>query len=242
MCAGGDSFYLQSFKSFQCFTCSLQVNMDLVFLNASQKINFISIDISEKNVPLVFSLIVSTLVVIFAPPLLFAIIWFERFGSDKKRTLLNMFVYMNCWTIIVFSLLGQVPEIVIYTFGPLPHTFCYIHTLVRQSIFFSILMYIDAIIVFRYVYIFKLKNPAAFRDDFWCFLVSLWIYLVVLIFSTTSSILANFQILPNFICTGQITCLPEKKSGRGFTFVAAGSAILHATTSLRIYFHKRDHL
>ena len=238
---GGGSFYLQSFKSFQCFTCSLQVNMDLVFLNASQKMNFISIDISEKNAPLVFSLIVSTLVVIFCPPLHFAIIWFERFGSDKKRTLLNMFVYMNCWTIIVFSLLGQVPEIVIYTFGPLPHTFCYIHTVVKQSIIFSILMYIDAIIVFRYVFIFKLKNPAAFRDDFWCLLISLWIYLLVLIFSATSNILANFQNLPNFICTGQITGLPEKKSGREFTFVAAGSAIMHATINLRIYFHRRDH-
>ena len=213
--------------------------MDLVFFNSSFKLNFIAIDVSEKNTELVFSLILTTLVAIFGPPLLFAIIWFERFGGDKKRTLLNMFVNMNCWTCIASVILGQVPQIVIYTFGPLPHIFCNIFTVIRHSILCSILMYIDAIIVFRYVYIFKLKNPTAFRDDFWCLLVSVWIHLAGLILMATLNILENFQSLPNLICTGQITGLPQKVSGRGFVFVTFSSAILHFSINLTIYFHKR---
>ena len=195
------------------------MNPDLGLLNASITLDSIALDVSEKNATLVFVLVVSTLVGIFGSPLLFAIIWFERFGSDKKRTLLNMLVNMNCWTCIAFLILGQAPIIFIYTFGPLPQIFCYIHTVVRQSIICSILMYIDAIIVIRYVYIFKLKNPAAFRDDFWCLFVSVWIHLFDFILMATFNTLANYQSLPNFICAVKITGLPHKAAGKELFFL-----------------------
>ena len=44
------------------------------------------------------SLYISIIVLIVGPPMLFSIVWFENFGSDKKRTLLNRLVAMNCWT------------------------------------------------------------------------------------------------------------------------------------------------
>ena len=31
----------------------------------------------------------------------------------------------------------------------------------------AILLFFDCIVVARYVYIFHLRNPAAFQDDFW---------------------------------------------------------------------------
>ena len=44
------------------------------------------------------SLFISIAVLILGPPMLFTIVWFENFGSDKKRTFLNRLVAMNCWT------------------------------------------------------------------------------------------------------------------------------------------------
>ena len=44
------------------------------------------------------SLFISITVLILGPPMLFTIVWFENFGSDKKRTFLNRLVAMNCWT------------------------------------------------------------------------------------------------------------------------------------------------
>ena len=213
--------------------------MDLVLENFSSKLEFTQIDLSVKNPLLIISLLLSVLVTIFGPPLLFAVIWFERFGSDKKRTLLNMLVNMNCWTGIAFIILGQIPVIIIYTFGPLPVMFCLLHTTVRLSIICSILMIFNAIIIFRFIYIFKLKNPAAFRDNFWCLFVSLWIYIISFIFIATLNTLANHQIMPNFICTGQITGISLKTTGKGIILLTFASAILHSAIHLKIYLHKQ---
>ena len=62
--------------------------------------------------------------VIIGPPFLFGIIWFERFGSDKKRTLLNMFATKVCWTNILLLVIVRTLEIVRFTMGPLPFGLC----------------------------------------------------------------------------------------------------------------------
>jgi hypothetical protein len=43
----------------------------------------------------VFSSIVGGLVLL---PMVYSIIWYERYGSDTKRTMLNKFVSSLCWT------------------------------------------------------------------------------------------------------------------------------------------------
>jgi hypothetical protein len=40
--------------------------------------------------------------VFILPIFLFGIIWFERFGLDQKRTMINMMVSANCWAVIEF--------------------------------------------------------------------------------------------------------------------------------------------
>ena len=106
--------------------------MDLQLSNATSKLDFIANGLFEKNTPVIFSLILSIMITFLGPPLLFAIIWFERFGSDKKRTILNMFVNMNCWNCIALVILGLLPEIAIYSTGPLPPIFCYILTSLNE--------------------------------------------------------------------------------------------------------------
>ena len=39
----------------------------------------------------------------------------------------------------------------------------------------QIFLFFDCIALTRYIYIFWLKNPAAFKDDFWCRVAVPWI-------------------------------------------------------------------
>jgi hypothetical protein len=45
----------------------------------------------------------------------------------------------------------------------------------RRSIMNGSILILDAMASLRYLLIFKLKNPAAFNDDFWAFFINIWI-------------------------------------------------------------------
>ena len=67
---------------------------------------------TDQNPERITCLVISCLGIILGPLVLYSIIWFERFGSDKKRTLLNMIFSMTCWIFIAFFAGVQVPETV----------------------------------------------------------------------------------------------------------------------------------
>ena len=92
---------------------------------------------------------------------------FEHFGSDLKRTILNKFVTSACFSGIQFVVFGQSLNILRYFIGPLPNLVCFVKTVLVQSVLIQILIFADGIVVARYLYIFVLKNPFAFQDDFW---------------------------------------------------------------------------
>jgi hypothetical protein len=54
--------------------------------------------------------------------------------------------------------------------------FCYLKMVLRNIFVCVFFLYIDGTIVMRYVYIFWLKNPAAFNDEFWSRFIFIWIY------------------------------------------------------------------
>ena len=51
-----------------------------------------------------FCLTFATLVSFVLPFFLYSIIWFEHFGSDNKRTLINRFASLGCWTAMEYFL------------------------------------------------------------------------------------------------------------------------------------------
>jgi hypothetical protein len=83
--------------------------------NSSQEIdkgNNFFYAISENNFTKFFALsftVVSAPVVVL---LLYAIIWFEKYGVDKKRTILNQLVSSICWTMIAANTFVQVPRVI----------------------------------------------------------------------------------------------------------------------------------
>jgi hypothetical protein len=56
--------------------------------------------------------------------LVYSIIWYERFGLDIKRTIVNKLSSSFCWVAIQFILLVNIPDLGRYFFGPYSEHFC----------------------------------------------------------------------------------------------------------------------
>ena len=62
-----------------------------------------------------------------------------------------------------------------YIFGPLPECVCFIELVFKNSITTQQLLFLDGIILLRYIFIFCLNNPGAFKDEFWNQFISIWV-------------------------------------------------------------------
>ncbi len=148
---------------------------------------------------IIFALVTSLLI----PVLMYTIIWYERYGSDNKRTLLNKFASLACWSAIEYYLVAQTLEIVTFLFAPLPAHFCLFTRIVRSSVFIELLLFFDLITLTRYFYIFWLKNPTGFNDEFWANYFHIWVKMFSIIFMSTFHIVSIHQSFNYYICSGQ---------------------------------------
>ena len=57
----------------------------------------------------------------------------------------------------------------------MPESVCLIEDFLKNSAVTQMLLFMDGIVVTRYIFIFHLKNPAAFDDQFWELFVAVWI-------------------------------------------------------------------
>ena len=118
---------------------------------------------------------VAVVSVVVGPPLLVGIIAFERFGSDKKRTLLNMLTTTVCWINIWLLVIVRSLEVLRFSSGPFPSGLCCFKVSLKFFLVCSMALALDAVAVTRHAYIFWLKNPAAFKDEFWHRFATIWI-------------------------------------------------------------------
>ena len=147
-------------------------------------------NVFENQAAHLLSVTVSPLLTIFSSLLAYGIIWFERFGSDQKRTIVNKLLSQSLWTVVIQLPMIIFSDILRYTLGPLPPQFCFFQVVIKTSFFTQSLCFIDALIVARYALVFWTKNPASVNDDFWCTFISIWIYIF--------NIAANFSRYQKF--------------------------------------------
>ena len=160
-------------------------------------------DLLNQNWWKILCLTISCLGIIASPLVLLSIIWFERYGNDINRTVLNMFVSLYCWTVIEFVILVQIPETIRLLFGPLPAFLCSLQAYFRASIVTVMLLYKNASMLLRYIFIFWLKNPAAFKDEFWCQMILNWVHMCSLLFHGTEHLITTKMPITYFICIGK---------------------------------------
>jgi hypothetical protein len=70
--------------------------------------------ITENSPEKIISLTISFFGIIFGPPILLSIIWFEKYGSDKKQTLINIIFAYCCWTSLKYIFLVEIFDVLLY--------------------------------------------------------------------------------------------------------------------------------
>jgi hypothetical protein len=70
-------------------------------------------------------------VVSLLAPLFYAVIWYERFGSDNHRTLVDRLSSLVVWMGLFDLLVARVGDILNYTVGPFPSLICYFQVYVK---------------------------------------------------------------------------------------------------------------
>jgi hypothetical protein len=66
----------------------------------------------------------------------------------------------------------------------------------------QVLLFADLATLARFFYIFLLKNPGNFNDDFWAFFLNLWVKLATLVSMTAYHCLLTIQPINFYICSG----------------------------------------
>ena len=115
----------------------------------------------------------------------------------------------------------------------------FVQAILRSSITSDLLLYFDAIIIVRYLYIFVLDNPAAFRDEFWYRFVNLWIKTFGIIFQSSWHILAPRQPIGFYICCGRDPSSDNVSSTKVFGGIELVSLLLHIFVYVKIRRYKR---
>ena len=130
----------------------------------------------ENRSSKISAVIVSFCLNILNVVLAYGIIWYDRYGIDKKQNLMNKLITSICWVLIITVPILQLFEIPRYFFGPQPALFCFIQMVIKKASKWQLLLLLDASILTRYIFIFWLKNPNAVHDGFWSIFVNIWIF------------------------------------------------------------------
>ena len=180
----------------------------------------------------------ATASVTIVPFLLYSIIWYDKFGSDKRRTFLNMITSSICWLFIEYLLTIQTTEVVRYLWGPMPEVFCFWKTLFRAAYITQIYLYSNTIAITRYLFIFWLKNPAAFPSEFWYVFFNIWIKAVSLIINFVWFMVSEKQVIGYFICCGLDPRENFKKQQKVYKIHELIAIFITLTVLIRIKIYK----
>ncbi len=175
-------------------------------------------------------------------PMLCSIIWFEKFGSDAKRTILNKLVGSVCASALEWCFFVQMPELARYLLGPMPSWVCLTHSIVKNSILMQMLIFFDCITIFKYLFVFKLRNPGGFLDDFWTVFINIWVFGFCTLSQFAQTILPDSLTMNYFFCTGENPLALDKSMKVNFFsfFILIVSLVLQLAVPIKIRVFKRS--
>ena len=107
--------------------------------------------------------------------LLYGIIFYEKYGRFRYRTIINQLFSSVCCTtgwLILLTYIGESTRLII---GPLNETLCHFHMMLTVFLVDYLLLTFDAITILRHIFIFNMPNFAFIDDNFLarCFLLSI---------------------------------------------------------------------
>ena len=175
----------------------------------------------------------STLTILIFLPLYYFVIWYERYGHDDKRTLINQLIASMCKVVMVYITFGISGEILIALWGPFPQWYCQFQLILKMFSSMIIILLIDCTLIVRYVLIFWVKNICIIHDDFWNMFLLLWVVCFGGILQLVYVFMPGKLPLDAYVCFGALPkdylLLPSKS--RSISIIVLGASILLGVVS-----------
>jgi hypothetical protein len=165
--------------------------------------NFFFSILYQPNWSMALGILTSLLNIAIVTPMSCSIIWYERFGSDHRRTLLNQLISSVCWNIVLQNVINVPLEIILTIFGPLGKVFCSCHMILKNGSMFHIYTMFTFMSLIKYLSIFVFKNPTEIHTEFWCFYINMLTVIASVITQAVYLIVPGKNPINYLICIGQ---------------------------------------
>jgi len=156
----------------------------------------------EWNASKISEILVSLINIIVVTPFAYYIIWYERFGANHRRTLINQLVASICLHLVVYNVFVQSMDIAVTALGPFNFSFCHFRRFVRSILIFQCTLLTTAITIVKYIYIFVMKTPANCREEFWCLFINLWTLMCSCLSHFVFHFLPGRELINIYVCSG----------------------------------------
>lgn len=91
----------------------------------------------------------------------------------------------------------------------------------------------------RYAYIFWLKNPTAFHDDFWYLFICLWVFATSVYLQANWILISSYLPMSYYMCTGTDPEMSFLNPPKIYGWLEVPSALLIIVLYTKVYFFKR---
>ena len=109
------------------------------------------------------ALAISAIGICVTIPLMFGIVWYEE--NIRTRTLINQFNSLACWPAILYSVWNIGFAASRFILGPLNEAMCGLDFIIVNTAFMCPVIFIDYIIISKYILANYMRNPVALDDE-----------------------------------------------------------------------------
>ena len=182
----------------------------------------------------------STMAMIIISPMAWALVQYET--NCHNRTLINRLISVEFFYMIAWNLTVQMLTSLRYLAGPFPDLVCQLEYLIKNTMTLQWILLVDFVLIVRYIFVFKSKNPTAVQDEFWIVFLVIWSIGFGLICQTTYLISPGKMPMTFYFCVGKMhksLTDVKVKNNSSFNFLVIMTIICHTHINIKFFFHKR---
>lgn len=177
-------------------------------------------------------------------PFMSSIVWEDWYNPGPKRFFTDRIISSIAASCVGYLTLALIPDILRYLIGPFSEIFCFFHYIIKNFFALQQLLLVEALLVARYIFIFWLKNPAAFQDEFWICYINMVVAGFSLLTQFTFAFLPGRQPMIFYFCCGsnpEVQQYQNKKFNVIMVFFQVATIILVVLINAKIRLYKRKH-
>ena len=170
--------------------------------------------------------------------LAYGIIWFVKYATNNKRTLVNKILAAIFWIGIHYFLFCQYSDTFQFIFGPFSENYCILQAALKTCLKHQVLLYFDFALIVRYSFIFWVKNPAAVCEDYWIIMIKCFVVVISYILTVVIYVLPMRKPFGFYLCANVDPTPDLNDHERLHGVIELFSILLHITVNLRISIFK----